>query len=190
MTQSDYPKLDQRKLDEIRGQAGRSMLRGCLITSAVLGAFLAAILVFAERAAEHWAEAKPDGMSDAQWAAKAEMCGRIQLELSECAARPDREVKKSNDEVLARELDKICAREDSSKAKQEAERVVLSALKAPASARFVSSSVQTRHDGCIWTVTGEVDAQNTFGAQLRRPYRVQLQRTAKDSWLPLQVRVD
>jgi hypothetical protein len=48
---------------------------------------------------------------------------------------------------------------------------VLSRLKAPGTARFVSGSY---HPGQTWAVVGEVDAQNTYGALVRSTYGCQM----------------
>ena len=60
------------------------------------------------------------------------------------------------------------------RAADAAQGFVLKALKAPATAKFVGvPSVQPFTDGS-YEVTGEVDAQNSFGALLRNHYTVKL----------------
>lgn len=53
-------------------------------------------------------------------------------------------------------------------AKQVCERFVKDQLKAPGSAKFSGATATTTGGG--YTVTGDVDAQNTFGASLRSRY--------------------
>lgn len=170
-------------------QRQRKQKLGCLAVVAVPICVMIIGLVGSQRENAEWRKARPAQTGEAEWVARRDMCERISLDPSECAARPEREVRKLSDEVLARELAKICSDENPSDATRQAQRVTLAALRAPSSADFVYSSTRTKHEGCIWTVSGEVDAQNGFGAKLRSPYRVKLQRTARDVWLPLEVRV-
>ncbi len=170
-------------------QRQRKQKLGCLAVVAVPICVMIIGLVGSQRENAEWRKARPAQTGEAEWEVRRDMCERISLGPSDCAVRPEREVKKLSDEVLARELAKICSDENPSDATHEAQKVTLSALRAPASADFVDSSTRTTHDGCIWTVTGEVDAQNSFGAKLRSPYRVKLQLTARDIWLPLEVKV-
>ncbi len=51
-------------------------------------------------------------------------------------------------------------------------------LKAPRSASFSRSNVESGKD-CTFRVTGAVDAQNSFGAMLRTNYSITLQYNAK-----------
>lgn len=170
-------------------QAQKSVLKGCaLIVLVALGLLIGAFMLGSKIAGD-WAAAKPMGMSDSAWSQKRELCERINLEASECAARPDNEVRTLSNASLKRELEKVCADDNPSAAIDEAQRIVRVGLKAPASADFVSGSARTTHDGCFWAVSGEVDAQNSFGAQLRSNYYVTLRRAGKDLWLPLKVRV-
>ena len=46
------------------------------------------------------------------------------------------------------------------------------------------------YDGCIYTVRGTVDAQNSFGALMRSNYRVKLLRMENDQWLVTKVSID
>lgn len=168
----------------------RKQKLGCFAVIAVPICVMVAGFIGMERDNAEWRKIRPAKIGEADWAARRDMCERIPLDASDCATRPEREVKKLSDEVLARELAKICSDEDPSDATREAQKVTLAALRAPASADFVDSSTRTTHKGCVWTVSGEVDAQNGFGANLRSPYRVKLQRAGRNIWLPLDVRVE
>ncbi len=54
-----------------------------------------------------------------------------------------------------------------------AEKAVKNQLKSPSSAKFCSTSAATiTHSGNTWTVSGWVEAQNSFGATLRNNFRV------------------
>jgi hypothetical protein len=163
---------------------------GCLaLVGGSVGLFIVAF-IGSQNENEEWRAARPSAMTEGQWSQKREMCERVGLAPTECAQRPDREVTRQSNEILARELAELCQDNDTSRPKTEAEQRVLATLRAPSSADFISSATRTDQDGCVWTVTGEVDAQNAFGAQIRSRYRVKLRRTGRDSWLPLEVRVD
>ena len=163
---------------------------GCLaLVGGTVGLFVLAF-IGSQKENEEWRAARLSSSTEGQWSQKREMCERIALGPSECAQRPDREVTRLSNEVLARELAELCQDNDTSCPKAEAEQRVLVTLRAPSSADFVGSSTRTEQNGCVWTVTGEVDAQNAFGAQIRSRYRVKLRRTGRDSWLPIEIRVD
>lgn len=192
MREADKHKSNGRAAEIIRTveQRQRKQKLGCLAVIAVPICVMIAGFIGVARENAEWRKERPTEIGEAEWAARREMCERIPLDAPDCATRSEREVKKLSDEVLARELAKICSDENPSDAIREAQNVTLAALRAPASADFVDSSTRTTHKGCVWTVSGEVDAQNGFGAKLRSPYRVKLQRTASDIWLPLDVRVE
>ena len=59
-----------------------------------------------------------------------------------------------------------------------AEKYVKNNLKSPTSARFSGESATL--SGSSWTVTGTVDAQNSFGATIRNSFRVTITFTAKN----------
>ncbi len=59
----------------------------------------------------------------------------------------------------------------------KAKRAVLEKLKAPSTAEFGEHAV--KDDGPAFTVAGYVDAQNSFGAQIRSQYMVKVE---KGSW--------
>lgn len=187
MTDSKRPiEADAKKFE---AEAQKSFFKGCIMVFLVGLGLLVGVVIFGSKIAREWAEAKPNGMSDSAWSQKQEMCKRINLGASECAARSDNAIKTLSDIALKHELEKICSDDNPSAAIVEAQRIARSALKAPASANFVGSSTRTAQDGCIWTVSGEVDAQNSFGAELRSNYQVKLRRTGKDLWFPMKVHV-
>lgn len=69
-----------------------------------------------------------------------------------------------------------------SEAAEFAKQVVLDNLKSPASAKFVGGPyVKPQADGSF-EVFGEVDAQNSFGALLRKTYTMRLTPLGNDKW--------
>lgn len=60
-----------------------------------------------------------------------------------------------------------------------AKHAVEMSLKAPATARFHHELAESTNDG-RWVVTGQVDAQNSFGALLRKSYVCTLQYNQQD----------
>ncbi|WP_254704893.1 hypothetical protein [Rhodococcus pyridinivorans] len=52
------------------------------------------------------------------------------------------------------------------------QKVVLEYSVTPSTVTFVSSAVASAGDG--WTVSGEIDEQNVFGAMVRRPYKCEM----------------
>lgn len=54
-------------------------------------------------------------------------------------------------------------------------------LKSPGSADFSSESATENPDGS-WTVTGDVDSDNSFGASIRNSYRCTVRHTSGDNW--------
>jgi hypothetical protein len=73
---------------------------------------------------------------------------------------------------------------DASMAQIKAERFVRTTLRAPSTAKFSGSSVVEQGNG-VFVVRGAVDAQNAFGAMLRKNYVCRVQRTG-DEWTPLE----
>ncbi|MFI5102887.1 MAG: hypothetical protein ACHP9V_05905 [Terriglobales bacterium] len=72
----------------------------------------------------------------------------------------------------------------STPAENMARAAVLASLKAPSSAKFGEATERNEGEGasCLVAVEGTVDAQNSFGAMLREPYRV-LVRPSSGSWV-------
>jgi len=148
------------------------------------------LMVFASRDADkQWAAARPANISDAKWAERRDQCHEVDLAPAECAKATPADLERLASEKRAAEHAKLCARNDRSDAIREAEEAVKAQLKAPRTAKFVSGP-SINHDGCKWTVSGEVDSQNSFGAMLRASYRVELMRSTRDLWIPTSVRVD
>lgn len=83
----------------------------------------------------------------------------------------------------ARRLNEYCS-SDKSMAAVVAERFVKQTLKAPATAKFPWGAGTALPLGdCKWQVTSYVDAQNSFGAQIRTHYRAKLQfDKASEDW--------
>lgn len=115
-------------------------------------------------------------------------CETVDLGPTECASTPKKEIQRLNAERVAAERAALCARDDEVGARQVAEEAVRLSLKSPSSADF-HGAPRYRQNGCRWIVSGELDAQNSFGATLRSTYRVELLRTGKSDWVPLSVRV-
>lgn len=57
-------------------------------------------------------------------------------------------------------------------------------LRSPSTASFPQRGKVASHPGCAFTVSGQVDAQNGFGATVREYYSVTIRYDAKkDAWL-------
>ena len=175
---------------QLEAEAQRSVLKGCAIVVMVAVALLVGAVFWGGAIAQEWADAKPGGMSDSAWSQKSEMCKHIRLNATECSTKPSKEVEAQYSAVRATELKDLCEKNSRGDAIVEAQDLLRATLKSPVSANFVSASTTTKHEGCFWTVSGQVDAQNSFGALLRSNYYVKLQLTGKNIWLPLSVRVD
>jgi len=164
---------------------------GCLgigVISVVLG--LIAMFYIAGVLEQRWVAAKPKNLTDKQWDAKRERCDTISLEPQECAEISSTELDKRNDAKAKELAEKLCAEDVTFKAKVEGKEVVKAHLRSPSTARFINSEITATQKGCTWTVVGQVDAQNGFGAQIRSPFRVVLQRIGEDVWVATSVRVD
>lgn len=103
------------------------------------------------------------------------------------------ELARSEAEAAARRYEQVCKGDDPYSAsgwQTETKYAVSNRLKAPSTAKFSTDPVLGlldarvwRSSDCIFTVQGEVDAQNSFGAMVRSSYRVSLTYDAKaDKW--------
>lgn len=81
-------------------------------------------------------------------------------------------IKAALEKVRAERHAAFCAKDATGLAGRHAEEAVRVNLKSPASADFNGADRRVTHDGCLYTVRGTVDAQNSFGALLRSSYRV------------------
>ena len=91
MTDSKRPiEADAKKFE---AETRKSFFKGCILVFLAGLGLLVGVLIFGTKIAREWAEAKPNDMSDFAWSHKQEMCERINLGASECAARPDNAVK-------------------------------------------------------------------------------------------------
>lgn len=62
------------------------------------------------------------------------------------------------------------------------QRFVLARLKSPAGADFPADERKASGSGSQWTVTGAVDAQNSFGATIRNRYNCRVEFTGGNNW--------
>lgn len=60
------------------------------------------------------------------------------------------------------------------------EQFVEDRLKSPSTADF--SDTETSNVGDLWTVTGAVDSENSFGAMIRNTYRCVVRYSGDDTW--------
>jgi len=149
-----------------------------------------AFFYFGSLGQKEWAAARPIALSEDAWAAQREMCEIAELPAEKCGITPKAEIVQLSQKATAQIMKKLCAKDASVEAISEAKEAVRAQLKSPSSADFGGTSIQAVQDGCDWTISGQVDAQNAFGATLRSPFRVKLRRTSKEVWLPMSVRVD
>lgn len=161
---------------------------GCWAIIIIPAALLVLAFVAMSRENAEWERLRPKDVTAEKWQARREQCRLAELDLEACAATPEREIDKLASKKLADQMAELCAREDDFYARKQAEEAVRASLKAPGTAKFQSNS-SIQHDGCNWTISGEVDAENGFGALLRSTYRVKLRRVAKEVWIPLSVNV-
>jgi hypothetical protein len=164
----------------------RGLMRvlGCfflVIVTALIG--IVSLIYVGGLLEKEWKEARPEGLSDADWAAKRSLCDAASLGAKACGATPTAEVQRAARAMAAKRMQKLCAEDARAEAISEAKSAVKAALKSPSSADFVGASIRTKQEGCAWTVTGEVDAQNSFGAMIRSTFRVNLRRLSDDVWL-------
>ena len=69
-------------------------------------------------------------------------------------------------------------------AKRFAQSVELQVLKAPASAKFCALEEMTASEvGGVYTVSGYVDSQNSYGAMIRTPFTLHVQKTDTVGWV-------
>lgn len=66
-------------------------------------------------------------------------------------------------------------------ARDVCEQFVEDRLKAPSTADFSNTDASKTSDGS-WTVAGDVDSENGFGAKLRTGYVCKVQHTGGDNW--------
>lgn len=183
-------KEDQTALSkeaDVRRRMRRQRL-GCWSIIIIPVALLIFAFVAMSRENAEWVRLQPKDVTAEKWQARREQCRLAELDLEACAATPEREIDKLASQKLADQMAELCAREDDFYARKEAEEAVRASLKAPGTAKF-QSNPSIQHDGCNWTISGEVDAENSFGALLRSTYRVKLRRAAKEVWIRLSVSV-
>lgn len=164
---------------------------GCILLLILVPALgLIAVFYAAQSYQQEWAAAQPENISDAEWESKRALCETASLGAAECGATPTVKVKELSRAATERRRQELCAEDARAQAISEAKDAVRAHLKAPSSAKFVGQSIRAVQKDCDWTVTGQVDAQNAFGANLRSSFRVQLRRAPEDLWIPMSVRVD
>ncbi len=184
-----YPKRAPDKIVDGANDA-RKLKIGCVaillvpITMIGFGAYLGA------EEDKEWAAAQPPQASLQEWASRRERCEVARMAPAKCAATSVVIV-----EAAARKQDNIqraefCAEDVGAEAKDKALEAVKASLKSPATSEFDETTVNVSQKGCDWTVKGDVDAQNSFGALLRSSYRVELKRVAKDTWIVMSTRLD
>jgi hypothetical protein len=144
---------------------------------------LVALMYFAIADEREWQAARPATMSQEQWASRTERCKTAAVDLDACLNLPMREIEKRAVAQEVAELARLCAEEVPGDATHQAQTAIKDRLQSPSSASFLSSTTGISHDGCRWTVSGQLDAQNGFGATLRSSYRVQLHRLSEDTWV-------
>ena len=162
---------------------------GCGTIAIVLTVALVALVIYASRQIEDdWARVRPLHVSETKWAEKRKQCEEAKLAAAECASTTDRKVENVIAKARNAEQAELCARDDPFEAQREAEEAARAQLKSPSSASFIGRP-SISHDRCKWTISGQVDSENSFGATLRARYRVELLRASKDVWVPTFVRV-
>lgn len=62
-------------------------------------------------------------------------------------------------------------------------------LKAPSTAKYSDERV-TAHKKALWTVLGNVDSENSFGATIRNRYFCQAKHIKGDTWQPVDVELE
>lgn len=172
------------------GRAERSTRRrklGCWAIILLPIVLLIVALVGFSRDNAEWQGLRPPGTSEQSWRELRDHCLALKLSSAECASTPRKKIAALAAEQSAAERAELCARDDRFKAGREAEKAVRASLKAPSTADFGDARIQ--HNGCRWIVSGDVDAQNSFGAKMRSTYRVELLRLGEDLWTPVAVRV-
>ena len=65
---------------------------------------------------------------------------------------------------------------------RESKKVVLGSIKTPATASFPTTPNVVKGDDGWWTVTGEIDAENQFGAMMRKRWVARVRRTSDRKW--------
>jgi hypothetical protein len=164
---------------------------GCfllIVVAALMG--IVSLMYFGGLREKEWQEVRPEGLSEADWEAKRASCETVSMGPAACAQTPTRQVERLARQAEQARREALCREDVQAEAISEAKNIVKAHLKSPSSAKFEASTVRATQKGCDWTVTGEVDAQNSFGASLRSTFRVKLRRVSNDLWFPTAVRVD
>ena len=170
--------------------AGPRRRWGCWLVIAFIIGFIAFAFWSMQREAEAWQRLRPADVSADKWSERLGLCREASIEMQQCASRPMKTIKAAVEKVRAERHDAFCAKDATGLAGQRAEEAVRANLKSPASADFHGADRRVTYDGCIYTVRGTVDAQNSFGALMRSNYRVKLLRMENDQWLVTKVSID
>lgn len=150
---------------------------------------LAARAVYASRQIEsEWAKARPADIPEDKWADKRKQCGEAKLTAAECASTSGQEFEERIIRARATEQAKLCARDDRFEARREAQAAVSARPKSPSSASFIGNPSFV-HDRCKWTISGQVDSQNSSGATLPARYLIELLHASEEMWVPTSVRI-
>ena len=120
-----------------------------------------------QKEAEAWQRLRPADVSADRWSERLGLCKEASIEMQQCASLSMKTIKAAVEKVRAERHAAFCAKDATALAGQHAEEAVRANLKSPASADFDGADRRVAHEGCLYTVRGTVDAQNSFGALLR-----------------------
>jgi hypothetical protein len=176
----------------LMAQINRKLLRqklGCwgVVAVPIIGFVVICYFAIAEQRA--WNAARPSTMSEEQWESRTGRCRIAVLDRDDCVKMPMRKIEALAVAQEAAEMERLCAEEVPGDATSQAQDAIKARLRSPSSASFLSDTTAISHQGCTWTVSGQVDAQNAFGALLRSSYQVRLRRLSKQTWVATSARL-
>lgn len=183
--------MEKQGTSDDTGRVKKRHAVGCILILVGLPLLLlVGVFYFGSLHQKEWEAARPANLSKEEWASKQSLCETALMSAEKCATTTKVEVVKLGREVTERQTRELCAKDARYDAIAQAKDAVLANLKSPSSADFGAERIVAVQDGCNWTVTGQVDAQNAFGAKLRSPFKVKLHRVSDSVWVPTSVRVD
>lgn len=162
---------------------------GCWTVVAVPIIGFVALCYFTIADQRAWNAARPSTMSEEQWKSRTHRCETAVLGRDDCVKMPMRKIEALAVAHEAAEMARLCAEEVPGDATSQAQDAIKARLRSPSSASFLSGTTAISHQGCTWTVSGQLDAQNAFGAMIRSSYQVRLRRLSKQTWVATSTRL-